>query len=154
MLVYYKILLACRLICLTCMFVGFSSQLIAANSGVNSAGRVQIRILEIKGNQRIEDETIRALLVQSDGGGFTEENINDSVKRLYESGYFSDVTIKVRGSVLQVNVVENPSINRVGFEGNDEIEDDLLKAEIGILPRQSLTQSRIKHAVTRIQRLY
>lgn len=124
------------------------------SAALYAAQPVQVTTLDISGNQRIEPETIRSLLVQAPGGGFTEESINQSIKRLYDSGYFSDVEIRLRGHVLMIKVSENPSINRIGFEGNNEIEEDLLRAEVAISPRQSLTQARIKQAVTKIQRLY
>lgn len=116
--------------------------------------KTSIANLDVRGNVRIEPETIRSLLVQDEGGGFSEESLNKSLKRLYDSGYFKDVSLKVEGSTLIVQVQENPSINRIGFEGNDEISDDILKGEVGLTPRQPLTQSKLKKAVNQIKRIY
>ncbi len=110
--------------------------------------------LDVRGNERIEAETIRSLLVQEPGGGFSEDSLNKSLKRLYDSGYFRDVKLKIVNQVLVVQVEENPSINRIGFDGNDDISDDILKSEIGMAARQPLTRSKIKKAVNAIKRIY
>jgi outer membrane protein assembly complex, YaeT protein len=120
----------------------------------HSAEMRKITDLDIKGNERIEVETIRALLVQEEGGGFSDESINKSLKKLFDSGYFMDVDIKIVGSTLVVKVIENASINRVAFEGNDEVSDEILKTEVGLLPRQPLTRAKLKSAANKIQRIY
>lgn len=110
--------------------------------------------LDVKGNERIEVETIRSLLIQESGGGFSEASLNKSLQRLYDSGYFKDVKLKIMGGTLHVKVEENPSVNRIGFEGNDDISDDILKGEVGMSPRQPLTRSKLKQAVNKIKRIY
>ena len=45
----------------------------------------------------------------------------------FATGLFADVQIEQRGADLVVSVIENPIINRVVFEGNDNVAlDDLL----------------------------
>ena len=43
-----------------------------------------------------------------------------------------------------VQVLENPIINRVVFEGNKEIEDDVLASEVSLKSRNLFTRSKIK----------
>jgi len=119
------------------------------------AQRIQkITSLDIQGNVRIESETIRSLLVREPGGGFSEESLDRSLKRLYDSGYFRDVKLKIVRGTLHIQVEENPSINRIGFEGNDDISDDILKGEIGMASRQPLTRSKLKRAVNKLKNVY
>ena len=58
----------------------------------------------------------------------TPSRSDRSLKSLFATGLFSDVTIRQVGETLVVHVVENPIINRVAFEGNQRIEDKTLES--------------------------
>ncbi|MEL6753824.1 MAG: POTRA domain-containing protein, partial [Pseudomonadota bacterium] len=77
-----------------------------------------IRTIVIEGNQRIEARTVQSYLLLEAGDPFDAERIDLSLKTLFATGLFADVAIDRRGSDLVVQVVENPIINRVIFEGN------------------------------------
>ena len=53
-----------------------------------------------------------------------------------------------------VAVVENPIINRIAFEGNQRLDDELLSNEVQLRPRVVYTRSRVQNAVSRILELY
>ena len=53
-----------------------------------------------------------------------------------------------------VQVVENPIINRVLFEGNRAIDDDKIREEIQAEPRGIFTAARVQADVQRILELY
>ena len=46
------------------------------------------------------------------------------VDATFGTGLFADVTLRQKGNVLEVTLVENPVINQVAFEGNDKISDE------------------------------
>lgn len=117
-----------------------------------SSGTVQN--IEIDGAQRIEPETIRSYLLIHEGDSFDPLRINRSLKSLFATGLFADVTIRRRGGTLVVNVVENPVINRIAFEGNKHLEDKDLKAELTLRPRVIYTRSKVQTDVRRILALY
>ena len=52
------------------------------------------------------------------------------------------------------SVVENPSVAKVAFEGNSEIEDDSLTAEVQLKPRAVYTRARVQADVQRILDIY
>ena len=60
----------------------------------------------------------------------------------------------LRQNILNIVVVENPSINIVAFEGNDELSDDILKAETSIKSRHFFTIASVKNTVQKIKRIY
>ncbi len=126
--------------------------LLAATFAVE-AGQ-SVTSLSVRGNKRIEAETVRALLRPSADGTYSEQNLNASLKSLYDSGHFKNVDVDIKGKTLVVTVEENPSINRVGYEGNDDIDYDLLKTEVDLQPRQPLTKASLKRAVNKIKRIY
>src|SRR5512147_1961666 len=91
-----------------------------------------IRAVQIEGVQRIEPSTVRSYLLVQEGDEFNAERIDRSLKSLFATGLFSDVNIRQVGDTLVVQVVENPIINRVAFEGNEKIADKTLESEVSL----------------------
>ena len=71
----------------------------------------------IKGNERISQETILVFSELPDNKFLDENDINLILKRLYESGFFKDVVVKVENNKLLINIIENPIIQTVFIEG-------------------------------------
>jgi outer membrane protein insertion porin family len=110
--------------------------------------------ISVKGNQRIEVETIQAYLTIKKGKSYSAADIDDSIKALYNTGLFADVSIVQRGSVLAVTVVENPIINSVTFEGNKKIKTNVLEQIVEAKTRGVLTDARLQSDVARIKEYY
>ena len=88
------------------------------------------------------------------GVTITESDLDDSLKRLFETGLFADVAVRREGSEVVVRIVENPIINRIAFEGNLRIDDDILRDEITLRPRVVYTRSRVQADLLRIIEIY
>ena len=110
--------------------------------------------IKIEGNQRVELDTIYSYLNLSKGENFDIDKLNNSLKNLYSTGFFSDVNILRDNTIIIIKVVENPIINRVVFEGNSEIEDDVLVSEVSVKSRNLFTRTKIQEDVQRILSLY
>ena len=113
-----------------------------------------IRGIRVEGNQRIEAPTIRSYMVVEIGEPFDPAELDQSLKNLYATGLFDDVALRREGDELVVTVVENPIINRIAFEGNRRLDDELLTNEVQLRPRVVYTRSRVQNAVSRILELY
>jgi outer membrane protein insertion porin family len=108
----------------------------------------------VEGTERIEPATVRSYLLIREGDPFDPLRINRSLKSLFATGLFADVTIRPRGNALIVNVIENPVINRIAFEGNQHLEDKDLEAEVTLRPRVIYTRTKVQSDVRRILTLY
>jgi outer membrane protein insertion porin family len=108
----------------------------------------------IEGNERVELDTISSYLTISKGEKFDSDKLNKALKNLFSTGFFSDVKIIKDDTILIIKVIENPIVNRVYFEGNDEIEDDILTSEVSIKSRNLFTRTKIQDDVERILTLY
>ena len=64
----------------------------------------------------IEPGTIRSYLLLREGDTFEPARIDRSLKSLFATGLFADVSMNREGDDLLVQVVENPIINRIAFE--------------------------------------
>ena len=113
-----------------------------------------IKFIRVEGTQRVEEETVRAYMVVSEGMVDDVDMVDRSVKTLFGSGLFSDVTIRRSEGGLIVSVVENPIVNRVSFEGNSAINDDTMKNEAELRPRQVYTRARVQDDVERFIEIY
>lgn len=108
-----------------------------------TAQTARVDSIQIEGAQRIEEETIRSYLDIREGQTVSASQINQAFRRLVATGLFQDVRITPRSNgVLSVVVVENPVINAVAFEGNRNIEDEILAAQVRSRPRGAYTMAR------------
>jgi outer membrane protein insertion porin family len=71
----------------------------------------------INGNERISNETILVFSEIQDSKALDENSINEILKKLYKSGFFKDVTVKIENNNLIIDVLENPIIQTVFIEG-------------------------------------
>ncbi len=113
-----------------------------------------VREIAIDGNQRIEAETIRSYMSIAPGDAFDDDRVDRSLKALYATGLFRDVTTRRQGDVLVVRVVENPIINRLAFEGNNKLSEEVLLKEVQLRPRQVYSVSKVQSDLQRVLQLY
>jgi len=71
----------------------------------------------VNGNERISNETILVFSEIQDNKDLDENSINEILKKLYKSGFFKDVTVKIESNNLIIDVLENPIIQTVFIEG-------------------------------------
>ena len=133
---------------------GLAALVVAALAPAPVQSQETIGSIDVRGNQRIEATTIISYLTVKAGDPFDEEELDRSLKNLYASSFFEDVALRREGSALLVEVVENPIINRIAFEGNLRLDDETLEPEVQLRPRVVYTRSRVQNAVSRILELY
>ena len=108
----------------------------------------------VEGVQRIEADTVRSYLTFRTGDRVTDADLDESLKRLFQTGLFADVVLRREGNRVVVKIVENPIINRIAFEGNLRIDDDILRDEVTLRPRVVYTRSRVQSDMLRIIEIY
>ena len=111
----------------------------------------------IKGNERVDNDTIAAFLPAQPAkknAKFSKTEIDETLKKLYESDLFSDAKITQDHDQLIVEVKENPLISEVKFSGNKKVEDDALQGEISLKKRGVFTKAKLQSDLKRINELY
>ena len=119
-----------------------------------SAQTARIDEIVITGSQRIDPQTVQSYLLVAPGDEFNPQRLDRSLKTLFATGLFADVTMRREGGTLVVAIVENPVINRVAFEGNKRIESTDLEREIQLRPRLVFTRTKVQQDVQRILDVY
>ncbi|MBS7812519.1 outer membrane protein assembly factor BamA [Roseococcus sp. XZZS9] len=110
--------------------------------------------VEIRGNQRIETDTVRSYMLLQPGDTYDTDRADRSIRSLFATGLFRDVRISRDGSRLVVDVSENPLVNRVAFEGNRRVSDDVLRNEVQLRQRSVYTSQLVQADRQRILDLY
>ena len=113
-----------------------------------------VSAIEVTGNQRIEADTVRSYMGFAAGEVYDPVRVDRALKALFATGLFADVSIRRQGDTVVVTVVENPIINRLAFEGNRRISDDILEGEVQLRPRVVYTRSRVQADVNRLVQVY
>ena len=114
-----------------------------------------IRSVTVRGNQRLEPETIRAYANLTPGQTYTRGTLDQALKDLYATDLFADANITgTETGDLVINVRENPVVNRIILEGNKRLKEDKILPEIKLAPRQIFTRSAVRADVDRILDLY
>ena len=121
--------------------------------GVAHAQNV-IRQIEVRGNRRVEPATIRSYLDFNVGSPYDDARVNSSLRALFATGLFADVSIVPQGATVVVTVVENPIINKVAFEGNSEVDTETLTSEVRLKSRSVYTRSQALADAQRIVDIY
>jgi len=116
--------------------------------------QTNVNNIEVTGAQRVDPATIISYMDIKPGDKYTQAQLSESLKNLYVTGLFADVNIQQKGSKLVVDVMENPIINRVVFEGNDELEDSDLVREVSSRAREVYVRNDVRNDVDRIQEIY
>lgn len=110
--------------------------------------------IDVAGNQRIEAETVRVFAGIDPGVAVTPEELNLAVRRLYETGLFENVEVMPEAGRLVITVQENPTINRVAFEGNDSLSDEDLGTVVELRPRIAYSVAAAEADAQRIIEAY
>ncbi len=114
-----------------------------------------VKKIEIKGNDRISPETIMVFGDIAIGKNYESSDVNSLIKKLYNTTFFSDVSVQLKNNILFITVKENPIINSIVFEGEkatkykEAIKELLLLRENG-----AFTENSIKHDINLIKEFY
>ena len=99
----------------------------------------------INGNERISDDTIVVFSEIIENQSLNENSINNILKKLYKSGFFKDVIVKIEKNNLIIDVIENPIIQTVFIEGikRKKTEESLYEI-LSLKDRSSYNLSSVK----------
>ena len=125
---------------------------LAAQEPARGGGR--ITAVDVRGTQRIDPDTVRSYMLVQAGDIAEQDRIDRSLRALFATGLFRDVTIRTEGGRITVDVVENPQVNRVAFEGNRRISSEILRGVVLTQPRSVFTPAAVQTDRQRILEIY
>ncbi len=117
-----------------------------------------IKDIAVEGNKRISFETIRSYLPVEKGDVLTPELAAKSLKQLYKTKFFKDISLyKLEDGTLKIVFLERPSIADISIEGNELIKTEDLKtalASMGVKKGRIFNESSLEKIVVDLRRQY
>ena len=113
-----------------------------------------IKDIKISGNKRISNETILVLGETSISKNYESTDLNNTLKKLYETNFFKDINISFENGVLAISVIENPIIEDIeitGIKSKSFIED--ISNEITLKDRMSFTENQLNKDIDKIKNI-
>ena len=110
--------------------------------------------IEITGNDRITDETIRLFISVSKNDEINDIELNNILNDLYETNFFKNIVVNFKDQILLIKVEENPIIENVNYNGikSNRILD-LIKQDTFIKSRSSFNENLLKKEKLKIENI-
>ena len=114
-----------------------------------------IKNVIINGNKRISEETIKIYGKIETNKNYSDSDLDEVLKNLYETDFFEDVNIELTSNTLKVNLKEYPFINQLVITGEDSKKyRDQIKKIIKSKEKRSFIKSYLVKDIERIKSLY
>jgi outer membrane protein insertion porin family len=125
-----------------------------ATPPANGEAPQMVQHIIVTGTQRIEPSTVVSYITIREGDIYNPQTTDTALKTLYQTGLFADVKMRFDAGTLTINVVENPILNQIDFEGESKVSEKDLQKEVQLKPRTVFTRSKVQADVQRIIELY
>ena len=114
--------------------------------------------IDIRGNKRIEPDTILSKMGVKVGEVFSTKLIPKEIRTIYGMGYFEDVQLGMEptteGVRLVVVVKENSFVTDIYYDGHENIKVDKLQEEVTVRTNTFLDQNQVEESVKALRILY
>jgi outer membrane protein insertion porin family len=110
--------------------------------------------IEIIGNDRISDETIKLFISVDINDEINDFKLNEILKELYETDYFKDVSVQFENQILTIMIQENPIIENISYNGikSNRILEIIKKGTL-IKQRSSYNEINMKKEKIKIENI-
>ena len=108
-----------------------------------------LKNIKINGNSRIANETIFSFLSIKINDNLTTDKINQVTRELYETNFFKNVSLQFTNSELTINVIENPIIQNIiynGIKSNTLLESVI--NDVNLIERSSYTEFYLEEDIS------
>jgi len=111
--------------------------------------------IEVKGNERISTETIKVYGDIEIGKNYESSDVNLLIKKLYETNFFSDLSIEIKNNQISITVKENPIIDSIIFEGEKARKfKEKIKELLTLREKSSFIENNVKADINQIMAFY
>ncbi len=117
-----------------------------------------VNSIEIKGLKRIEESAVKSKITQRVGDPISQEKVNEDIKSIFKMGYFEDTRAEIEpfeGGIKLIYVLkEKPTIARIEFQGNKELDDSKLGEKLTITTGSFADAVLIQDNANRLRAFY
>tara|TARA_X000001036_G_scaffold272236_1_gene252773 strand:+ start:1629 stop:3863 length:2235 start_codon:yes stop_codon:yes gene_type:complete len=111
--------------------------------------------INISGNSRVSDETIKIYGGVKVNENYTEQDLNKILNNLFSTNFFEDVQVELSNNILSINLIEHPVINQLILIGepSNKYKEQIRKI-IKSKEKDSYIKNNISKDVDIIKQLY
>lgn len=151
------LLLAASLLALSGLMPLTSPAALAQNLGVDVEGQTLDEV-RVKGNRRSEADAILERISTRPGEPLKRKSVQADIRTIFKLGFYSDIQVELEEldgkSVLTFVVEEKPSVRKVIYDGNEELDDEELGEVVDIRPFSILNQAKVNQNAEKLKDLY
>ena len=114
-----------------------------------------IKEVDVTGNKRISKDTIIVLGDIKLNNDYDDLKLNETLKKLYQTNFFSNISISINQEILKISVIENPIIEDVEITGikNKKILEDISE-KLNLQNRMSFTENLLNKDIELIENIH
>jgi len=114
-----------------------------------------IQQIEVKGNKRFSEETIKVYGEINLGEEYSSFKLNDVLKNLYKTEFFEDIKLTLTNGTLNVVVKEYPIINAIVFEGekSNQVRKKVVE-KLSLKEKQSFIENKLLQDINLVKKIY
>ena len=114
-----------------------------------------IQKLEIKGNNRISDETIKVYGEIAIDKNYSNNDVNEILKNLYNTNFFEDIKISLNNGILLITVKEYAIINSIDLRGETSKNiRKLVLEQLSLKVRESFIENKLSQDINLLKKAY
>jgi len=135
----------------------FASGQLALSTPVFAAAPFVVKDIRVEGLQRVEPGTVFSYLPVKVGETFNDDKGAETIRALFNTGFFKDVRVEVENGVLVVLVEERPTISRIEFTGMKEFDKEAIAKSlrvVGVAEARYYDKALIDKAEQELKRQY
>jgi outer membrane protein insertion porin family len=106
--------------------IAFAVLLGLSSTTVSATEEFKVTDIQVKGLQRVALGAVLTHIPFNVGDELNDFRISQSIKSLYKSGHFNDISVGRDGNRVIFHVRERETISEVTFDGNKDIKDEQL----------------------------
>ena len=114
-----------------------------------------LKKIEVNGNKRISQETIIVYGDIEKNRNYNQTDIDNVIKKLFETKFFSNISTSFNNGVLKITVVENPIIKSIILEGEKTKKfREAILTSMSLKEKSSFIKSDVKNDLEIIKFFY
>jgi len=111
--------------------------------------------IDISGNDRISENTIIDIIDFKKNNNYSNSDLNNFQKKLFETNFFSNVKLKLEDDVLKIVVIENPLIEFFIIQGViNKTRENLIYEKVLLGQNKIFSQSLLNQDIEIIKKIF
>ena len=143
---------------LAALVVTLGVSLVSAGAFAQVPSGEKVVAVEIDGLKSVPKETVMEVVKVKVGDTLTEEAVRADMQAINDLGLFFNVSARFHphlgGIRLVYEVVENPRVKSIAFQGNEAVSTDKLELLVSIKPGEILNVKKLNGDLERILKYY